>query len=354
MYSSKLSPALAAIWHFLLLAPQAITSPVPTHKSLATRDTIPSYALTYAPYTHLYSGEKWWPSDIAIHVQHVTPKVNYAPVASNVTLENLNTFSTDTYLTSDDNVADSPDWLLSAYGMPDSAGYSTAPATIIVAPKNDCVVDVFYFYFYSYNRGNSFADIEFGDHVGDWEHTMIRFINEVPTYVFLSEHSSGAAYNYSVLPQNNSRPVTYIAVGTHANYATVGKQNYEPISLDTITDTTDAGLYWDVTANYRGFFYDNSTGTFTSAGGADIGGSEQAAEGTGWLTWLGAWGDEQYPDNHSGQYCVFGECHYVSGPTGPLSKNLWRVTVCEDQSKACDIQTSLKKRDEGDMISNSS
>lgn len=81
---------------------------------------------------------------------------------------------------------------------------------------------------------------------------MIRFINEVPTYIYLSEHGSGAAYTFDALPQISSRPVTYAAVGTHANYATAGIQYYEPISLGTITDKTDAGLYWDVTANYRG------------------------------------------------------------------------------------------------------
>jgi hypothetical protein len=40
------------------------------------RDTIPDYAITYAPYSYLYSGESYWPSDIATHLEHVTPEVS--------------------------------------------------------------------------------------------------------------------------------------------------------------------------------------------------------------------------------------------------------------------------------------
>ena len=83
---------------------------------------------------------------------------------------------------------------------------------------------------------------------------MIRFVNGVPQYVYLSEHSGGSAYTYAALAQTNSRPTTYIAKGSHANYATAGKQDYEGGFLADfgLYDTTDAGQYWDVTQNYRG------------------------------------------------------------------------------------------------------
>lgn len=116
----------------------------------AKRDTIPDYAITYAPYSYLYSGESWWPSDVATHLQHVTPEVNYVAVESTVTLETLDELASDVYLTSNDNVEDNPTWLLGV--EPSSSGYTSSPATIIVADKGD-YVDVFYFYFYSYNHG---------------------------------------------------------------------------------------------------------------------------------------------------------------------------------------------------------
>ena len=137
----------------LLVASCFTVSALPSSK--VKRDTLPDYALTYAPYSHLYSGEQWWPSDTSIHLQHVTPEVNYVPVSENATMENLDTFATDVYLTSNDNVETNPAWLTSGYGTPTNTGYSAAPATIIAAPKSEGIVDVFYFYFYSYNEGNT-------------------------------------------------------------------------------------------------------------------------------------------------------------------------------------------------------
>jgi hypothetical protein len=104
------------------------------------------------------------------------------------------------------------------------------------------------------DKANSILDTTFGNHVGDWEHSMIRFVDGVPEYVYLSEHSGGSAYTYAALTQTDSRPTTYIATGSHANYATSGQQDYEGAVLGLIGlyDTTDAGPYWDITQNYRG------------------------------------------------------------------------------------------------------
>jgi hypothetical protein len=119
--------------------------------------SLPSYVLTYAPYSHLWSQEEWWPSDVATHVQHVVPEVNFAPVAPSVTLENISSLAGNVYLTSKDNVENNPAWLLSALNEPTSTGYSAAPATIIAVQKSGGIVDAFYFYFYSYNHGNKYV-----------------------------------------------------------------------------------------------------------------------------------------------------------------------------------------------------
>ena len=92
------------------------------------------------------------------------------------------------------------------------------------------------------------------------------------------------------------------------------------------------------------FTFDVSTNTFAVASGTDIGATEEATEGADWLLWLGYWGDEQYPGSDPRQNCDFesitGECHYVSGPTGPFEKNLQRTTVCENDS-SCTISSSI-------------
>jgi hypothetical protein len=140
--------------------------------SLFKRAALPAYALTYAPYTYLQSGEAWFPSDVATHVKHMSVEYNFKNVSTSVSLKTLNTFNSSTYLTSYDNVETNPAWLTSTYGKPNAKGYSTAPATIIAVEKNG-FVDVFYFYFYSYNHGSLVLGSRVDNHVGDWEHSMV-------------------------------------------------------------------------------------------------------------------------------------------------------------------------------------
>lgn len=308
-----------------------------TPATIIRRDAIPDYALTYAPYTVIYSGEGWWPSEITTHLAHVTPEVDSVAVADTITLATLNSITADAYLTSNDNVEDDPAWLLSTENTPNTSGLSNAPATIIAADKGD-FVDVFYFYFYSYNHGTTFLGSRYGNHVGDWEHTMVRFVDGAPTHVYLSAHSGGYAYTYDAVAKQGVRPVVYVADGSHANYATAGTQQYT-VAGSLIEDHTDEGLFWDVSLNYRGYWYD--AGSFSAAGGAGTGGAAQASETVDWLYWGGHWGDAQLPDDDPRQNCIFDiECHYVEGPTGPNSKNLGRTEVCQDEDD-CDIQDSI-------------
>ena len=58
---------------------------------------------------------------------------------------------------------------------PTKTGKSTAPAILVVVPKDNGIVDAFWFFFYSFNQGQKVFNIRFGNHVGDWEHTLIRF-----------------------------------------------------------------------------------------------------------------------------------------------------------------------------------
>lgn len=139
----------------------------------------------------------------------------------------------------------------------------------------------------------------------------------------MSAHSSGGAYSYSAVDKVGVRPVVYSATGTHASmylanschlnrltdrfttdYATSGTQDIYSILGHLVEDKTDDGYYWDVTQNYRGYWFDNSTKAFTSAGGASTGGTDEETEGVSWISWLGHWGDEQYPTSDSRQDCV--------------------------------------------------
>jgi hypothetical protein len=260
---------------------------------------IPDYVLEHAPYIHLYSGEHFWPCDIAEHLIHTTPHLNYTALQAssdhpNLThLDYLNSWGRFVYLQSDDNVEDRPEWLGGETNIPtipddsdsdnwadwerpksegftrDKAGEaeswfhsgigdtiekggirsslppsatptpsagdggqqlqqdgdnssrgrrrrrslhqklvggrSDAPAVLVVVEKDDGVVDAFFFFFYSYNLGNTVFNVRFGNHVGDWEHTLIRFQHGEPKAVFFSEHNFGEAYHWDAVEKIGKR-----------------------------------------------------------------------------------------------------------------------------------------------------
>ena len=254
---------------------------------------IPQYVLDHAPYVHLFSGETYWPGDIAEHLLHTTANLNYTPAPEkylNLDLTNLhklNVFGPKSYLTSNDNVEDNPGWLLgeqnipdkhdipfalpkgvshhrakigkwkfnpdnTKYGDPDfdkfhsagiddssndkhpelkdspsfhvqtkksirsssekmfhlsAGGRSNAPAVMLIVDKGNDVVDAFWFYFYSYNLGNQVFSVRFGNHVGDWEHTAIRFHKGEPKLVFFSEHDFGEAYSWEAVEKYGDRVI---------------------------------------------------------------------------------------------------------------------------------------------------
>ena len=85
------------------------------------------------------------------------------------------------------------------------AGRSAAPAVLVVVEKEFGIVDAFWFFFYSYNLGNEVFSTRFGNHVGDWEHVLVRFQNERPNALFFSEHFFGEAYSFDAVEKIGSR-----------------------------------------------------------------------------------------------------------------------------------------------------
>lgn len=123
-------------------------------------------------------------------------------------LDTLNTYGDDVHLMSNTDVTKNPYWLKGV--APDSihrAG-STKSCAIIIVDHGAGSVDVFYMYFYAYNLGNAVFFQELGNHVGDWEHNMIRFRGGVPTEVWFSQHSNGEAFKYAAVEKKDRRVVS--------------------------------------------------------------------------------------------------------------------------------------------------
>lgn len=193
----------------------------------------------------------------------------------------------------------------------------------------------------SYNQGNHVKILtanlgEFGDHVGDWEHNMVRFKNGVPQAVWYSQHAFGEAFTYSAVQKQGDRPVVYVGNGTHANWATPGPHDHtlQLINLPSngiLTDYTDDGPLYDPIPSSYFYSYDLSTQKFTAYNSSPV----------NWLYYGGQWGDEQLPANASGQVILFGQAKYSGGPNGPIFKGLDRTNVCPSGDPVCFVSPVL-------------
>ena len=85
-----------------------------------------------------------------------------------------------------------------------------------------------------------------------------------------------------------------------------------------LLDKTDKGKMWDPTLSAYKYSYDQTSKVFSAYDGRDP---------VPWLYFNGRWGDDALPKGAKGQYEIFGQKHYVAGPTGPIDKNLDRVNM---------------------------
>ncbi|KAI1136169.1 vacuolar protein sorting-associated protein [Hypoxylon sp. FL0543] len=235
---------------------------------------------------------------------------------------------------------------LNAKNKPDESGYSRAPATLVLVDKGSGIVDAFWFFFYAYNLGQTVLGTRYGNHVGDWEHCMIRFESGIPRAVFFSEHEGGQAYAWHAVEKRGNetqiqRPVIYSAVGSHAMYATPGNHPYV-LPFKMLKDVTDRGPLWDPSKNLRGYWYDY-TATKDDEGLEPV--KENPDEPTSWFHYKGTWGDKLYGLDDVRQWRLFGQYHYVTGPQGPKFKNLGREKVC--QTWRCCIIHSIAEGKKG-------
>ena len=174
-----------------------------------------------------------------------------------------------------------------------------------------------------------------GDHVGDWEHNMIRFQDSAPQAIWFSQHANGEAFTYAAVQKQGIRPVVFSANGSHANYATSGIHDHTipniNLSDGPLEDHCDEGTLWDPTLAAYTYSYANDANAFTPYPGS---------ASPNWLYFEGHWGDAQLPDSTAGQVDIFGQRKYVDGPTGPIDKVLDRTAVCPDANN-CIVRPTL-------------
>ncbi|KAF4777727.1 hypothetical protein HER10_EVM0006482 [Colletotrichum scovillei] len=320
--------------------------------SFTSRDVgraVPDFILKHAPLIWLHSDDPFRPADILEHVRHTTPMVHMEPIRGLPQLDLDNLAMLNDYwnngpvsLTANGDITSLPTWLFGE--TPDESGklHNATSCVVITVDRGSGDLDAFYFYFYSYDQGANITQVlppmngliedtehgmHFGDHVGDWEHNMIRFHDGKPTGIYYSQHSSGSAYKWDdkALSVENGRPIVYSAWGSHANWASPGDHVHDSVLLDYC----DAGQIWDPVSSAYYYKFDPETSLLTSIFPP---GAEASTNLTSFLYYSGIWGDFQYPDDHPRQKIVpyFGLKRYVSGPTGPTTKQLVRKRLFPD------------------------
>ncbi|KAF1942136.1 hypothetical protein EJ02DRAFT_465977 [Clathrospora elynae] len=318
-----------------------------------TPSGVPDYVLKYAPLVYLYSQDQYFPTDIQAFLDHTTPRANFSEVpgpSKPLTASNVNQMGADVYLTSNDDVTKDPAWLQGT--KPDSNGKTNnaITAAVIVNDKGNGNVDAFYMYFYAYNYGGEvlgWSALNFGNHVGDWEHTMVRFANGVPKAVWYSQHANGEAFTYPTVEKSGDRPIAYSAGGSHANYAIPGTHDHTIPNLNlpagVLEDHTDKGVMWDplLSTWYYKFDASKNGGEFTPY---------DDATPTNWLYFNGRWGDQEYPTSDKRQVKLFGQAKFGSGPTGPADKQLNRDKICPENGQTCILRSILVPRSSTEQV----
>ncbi|KAG6271204.1 hypothetical protein E4U48_003563 [Claviceps purpurea] len=293
-------------------------------------EPVPDFVTKHAPLVWLHSLDPFRPSDLLTHVRHTTPAIDQVlvPNLPSLTLDNLallNGLNGTVALTSKDDVTTLPSWLMG--DVPDETG-RTANATacvVILVDKGRDEVDAFYFYFYS-------------------EHNMVRFHQGKPTGIYYSQHEDGAAYSWtsSKLSLQDERPLVFSAYGSHANYVSPGNH----IHSKALIDFCNTGLLWDPILSAYFFQFNPHTSHLTrlmpNPHSHSRSHSPQAyphddtaptANLTSFLYFTGLWGDAEYPKQHPLQKTIpyFGLKRFVSGPLGPLAKQLVRRGLFPDR-----------------------
>lgn len=341
--------------------PPLRSHPEPDERTLKAGE-IPCYVSDYAPLVFLYSEEKYLPYDIEEYVGNFRPAWRNGTTVEIIgkdvndplykrqglhlkDLDKLPKSSADeqVFLTSLTDFDNDPEYITGKFNKPNlyTGEIKNAPATLIVTDKGNGWVDAYWFYFYSFNLGPFVMGFgPFGDHVGDWEHSLVRFYKGEPVVVWMSAHGGGGAYFYDQLEKetlegtgigigNGKQPVIFSARGTHANYPSTGQHSHDlPYSI--LSDFTDRGGLWNPAMNYLAYTYTPERDTEDLVITYGNGSHPLREQNYGnWLEFDGPWGDPKLdPDDIRQKWSPF-EWKYIDGPTGPLTKNLIRTSPCQ-------------------------
>jgi hypothetical protein len=234
-------------------------------------------ARAFAPRIWLHPDEQFYPANADYHLAHVHDEDGYL-----VTDESLGC-----------DACTDPPFL---HGQrPDRQSVSSYAEIVhrTQGGRPTDVTDIIYWSLYDYNQGKDVCigwdspvgciggDQSFGNHVGDWTHVVIRFVDNRPSQIYYSQHSWGAQYFFGDkhIRLADWRPDVYAALGDHEEYPDAGRHAYHALpNGGELADETARGVLWDTASSLVTFNWQQS-GTYTGP--------------LSWLNFSGRWGNPQ-------------------------------------------------------------
>ncbi len=93
---------------------------------------------------------------------------------------------------------------------------------LVYVREGDEIVGAWLQYWFFYYH-NDFPRLDAGDHEGDWEMVQVRLNADAePIRATYSQHTGESKCRWSSVEKRRSRPVVYVALGSHASYFRAG------------------------------------------------------------------------------------------------------------------------------------
>jgi hypothetical protein len=196
------------------------------------------------------------------------------------------------------------------------AAHGSGPVVYGAAFRAKGRIDLQYWLWYPYNDYS--PTVPAGElwqvHEGDWEAaSVILDASGKPLAAAYSQHSKGRRRDWAKVPKQGTRPLVYVAVGSHANYFTAGTQRFDPRVVNelfiSIIEQNDLKA-----ADHTG------KGRVVRPRLVRV-----TATAPGWMAFAGAWGEAEYVRTPGGQPQALGG----AGPRGPAFHRQWLRPVTE-------------------------
>jgi Vacuolar protein sorting-associated protein 62 len=150
-------------------------------------------------------------------------------------------------------------------------------------------------------------------HEGDWESvSVILDARGRPLLAGYSQHSEGQRREWARVQKQGQRPRVFVALGSHANYFTVGRHRFDPRVVEPVLISV---------IRQKGLEPVDRTGPGRVVRPRLV---RVTATTPSWMAFAGAWGEDAYirvPPSEP--------TRYGNGPPGPVFHEQWRRPVAD-------------------------